>query len=380
MKRKSIYCAAAIAAVLALGAMTGCGSQPASQASTSSGSASAASSASASASEAASSSEAAPESASASEAAEKSQDEIFAELKESLASVPAYKSVTITEKSLAWVNNNEEIVEENPDEIAASSEAASDASESSEAAESDAVAESDASSASDEAAPSTNTEAAEADVSGDIAESTTVYKFDESGDKPKTSAAFELADIKMQYYTDGDDVVCVTDGPAYSGTIEQFDLMYKTQASAYLNDTIGDLNALVDCATSVTQDEINGVIGYELTLDPEKYIATDEMLKLAADSGDPVQQAYVTVGFDKDGNIVWMTKTNVFALTTSSVLLDLEDFDSTVVDPMPEATKTYEEMEADIKAKMGAIDEELDLTEMQEGEAGSAEAAEVEAE
>lgn len=302
MKQKSIYLALALAAALALGAMVGCSSQPASQASASSDSASASS-----------------------QAAEKSQDEIFAELKDSLANVPSFQSVTVVEKTLTWDTYDPEAATE-------------------------------------------STGAPEAPGTEEIT-SKTVYQFDESGDQPKTSALFEMADIKLQYYTDGNNAVCVTDGPVYSGTVEQFGIQHAAGFDAYLKGTIGDLNTIVDCAESVTQDEINGVIGYELTLNPEKYIESDEMLKLGAEAGDPVQEAYVTVGFDKDGRIVWMTETNVYSKVTFSVLLDLTDFDSTVIDPMPEATKTYEEMDADIQQKQAELEQELTADEAEgEGE------------
>ena len=50
------------------------------------------------------------------------------------------------------------------------------------------------------------------------------------------------------------------------------------------------------------------------------------------------------------------------------------DYDSTVIDPMPEADKTYEEMEEDMAKKIDALYEELDTA---EGSAGSSEVAEV---
>ncbi len=343
MKRKSIYCAVAIAAVLALGAMAGCSSQPASSASASPESASAAPSASAAASEAAS--EASSESAAASEAVEKSQDEIIAELKESLSKVPAYKSVTVSEQTMAWLNEGVEL----PEEVLGTF---------------------------DELNKAASSKDDEADATDEITRSSTVYKFDESGDKPKTFASFEMGDIKLQYYTDGDDAVCITDGPVYSGTVEQFDLEHAAGVDAYLKDTIGDIDTLIGCIDSVTQDEIDGVTGYELTLDTEKYIESDEILKHMADANDPVKEAAVTIGFDKDGRIVWMTKLDVFSDVGSAVLLDFADFDSTVIDPMPEATKTYEEMEADIDAKLDAFVDELEMADELQEEAESSEAAE----
>ena len=43
-----------------------------------------------------------------------------------------------------------------------------------------------------------------------------------------------------------------------------------------------------------------------------------------------------------------------YSSSVSEVAIAFSDFDSTVIDPMPEAEKTYEEMEADIEAKYEA--------------------------
>lgn len=324
MKPKSIYWVAAIAAALTLGMMAGCSGHATSQTSTSKESPSSTASLSASAK---------ASSSGALDASAKSQDELIANLKQSVANVPAYKSVTVTEKTMHWPNSGAIYADAN----------------------------SSASSAPDKSV-SSETPSADKDASqNDTIESVSFYKFDESGDRPKTSALFEFEDVKLQYYTDGDNAVCVTDGPVYSGTVEQFNLEHAAGINTYLKDTIGDLNSLIDCTTFVTQDVIDGVTGYELTLDPKKYIESDEILTLMADSGDPVKEAYVTVGFNADGRIVWMTKTDVFSDMTTSRLLDLTDFDSTVIEPAPAATKTYEEMEADMQAKLDALDDEVGL-------------------
>lgn len=296
MNRKYISLIVTIVATLALSLLAGCASQPASQASSSA--------ADAAASSAEATSEATSEAPADQAAAEKTQDEIIAELNDSLAKVPAYSSVTVTEHSLSWTNDGE-------------------------------------------------------DGDNDLIESDSIYKFDESGDKVKTCVTYKMEDIELTYYTDGNDAVCVTDGPVYSGTVDQFFLEYAAGSDTYLKETIGDLNSIVSCAAEVSQGEIEGVMGYELTLDPEKYIATDEILQMLADEGDPVKESYVTVGFSKDGRIAWMTKTDVFDQITKSTLIDLTDYDSTVVDAMPEATHTYEEMEADIAEKQEKLNSEL---------------------
>ena len=131
MKRTTICIIAALSAMLAIGAMAGCSSQPASSAS-----ASGESSASASASE-------------------KSPVDILAELKDSLENVPAYKSVTMTEEMTTWTNEDEDAEE--------------------------------SSSASAESSGAASSKSAASNPTEDILEATTIYKFDASGDKMKTS-------------------------------------------------------------------------------------------------------------------------------------------------------------------------------------------------
>ena len=41
-----------------------------------------------------------------------------------------------------------------------------------------------------------------------------------------------------------------------------------------------------------------------MTLDPQKYIDSDEALRILVDSGTKVEGAVVTVGFEEDGSIV----------------------------------------------------------------------------
>ena len=317
MKRITSIVAAALVAALAAGAVAGCSSQPASSA-TASGSASASAS-----------------------AAEQSQDAIIAELKSAVANEPAYKSVTLTELSKATFFNVPEAVE-------------TDASASSDSADSEAA-------ASGEAASSESASADEA-TSDETIESKAVYKFDESGDKLKTSMTAEIEGITLQYYSDGEDAVCVTDGPVYSGTTAQFDSTHFNGVAAYLKDATGDLNTVIDCAATVTKEQQDDVTVYTLTLDPEKYIKSDEILSLMAENGDSVVEAVFALGFDQEGHIVSIHKVITYVANASDLTLTLSDFDSTVVEPMPEADKTYEEMEADIDAKFEALYDELDLT------------------
>ncbi len=331
MKRTAICIAAALVATLTAGAMVGCSSQPTSSANASAASSANASSAPASASASSASASVSSASASSSAAAERSQDALAAEMKDVVASIPAFKSVTVNvEDKSAFTGESEE---------ASTSD--------------DAAAE-----------PETITEK-------------TVYKFDESGDKIKTSAVAEVGGVQLRYFTDGEDAVFVTDGSAYSGTTEQFDLPYAKGFKAFLDNKVGDLNTLVDCAASIEKMESNGLTFYLLTLDPEKYIASDEVLTLLADSGTPVKEALFTVGFEEDGSFASMDLAIAYENSTHANHLLFSDYDNTVIDPMPAADKTFEEMEADMQAKLDELNKELESTEGVEGETASQASAEV---
>ena len=185
----------------------------------------------------------------------------------------------------------------------------------------------------------------------------------------------EIEDITLQYFTEGDDAVCVTDGPVYSGTVEQFELAHAAGAQAYLESATGDLNTIFDCVKTATKSQQDGMTVYELTLDPEKRIASDEVFQILADAGDPVQAESIILGFDDKGYLVWANEKREFKLSSLEKNLMLTDFDNTTVEPMPKADKTYEEMEADIDEKYDAFFADLDKNEAAEGEASS-EAAE----
>lgn len=49
--------------------------------------------------------------------------------------------------------------------------------------------------------------------------------------------------------------------------------------------------------------------------------------------------------------------------------LMLKDYDSTTVDPMPEATRTFEDMEQDMQLKYDALFAQLEAAEAAEAEA-----------
>ena len=277
MKRITIF----LTAALALCAMAGCGKQTDTQATT--------------------------EAPAAEATAEQTQDEIITELKDAVAAVPAYKSVTANEKIVSNYTG----------------------------------------------------EAIEGEESGpDTIESVAVYQFDASGDKLKTHMTATVSGNTLEYYSDGDDAVFVSDGPIYSGTIEQFGHSHFGGCDAYLNEIIGDLNKLIDCAASVAKEQQGDTTTYTLVLDPRKYIDSDEALKALEASGDPIQNAVIAIGFDSEGRIVQLNKKTAFPISDNDVSIALSDFDTTSIDPMPEATNTYEELEKDREAKFNTLDAE----------------------
>lgn len=324
MKRISTCIAAACVAALIACALVGCSGQAASSASASASSASAAPSASAS---------------SASASSEVQTTEVQpAEMKEVLANIPAVKSVTVTDEE--------------------------DATFTFESGDSSASAASSGASASASSAAATETIA-----------TTTVYKFDATGDKLKTSMETELEGVKLQYFTEGDDAVFVTDGPIYAGTVEQFDLSHGKGFDAYIKDTVGDPNVLLDCASSIEKMEVQDLSIYILNLDPAKYIASDEVLGAIAQAGDPVTEARFSIGINGDGSIASVDLIVSYETnhTRGSHLL-FADYGSTTVDPMPAADRTYEDMEADMKLKLDAMAKQLESEETGAASEASADA------
>lgn len=186
----------------------------------------------------------------------------------------------------------------------------------------------------------------------------------------------EIDDIAIRYCSDGDDAVCVTDGPVYSGTTEQFDQSHFAGVEAYLEGAVGDLNTIADCVGSVAKEQQDGLTAYTLTLDPEKYMASDEILTMMKEYGDPVVSAVFTLGFDGEGHLASIHEVVEYAKSIADRTYTLSDFDSTTVDPMPAADKTFEEMEADINEKYEALEDELDATSEYQDEAASSDAAE----
>ena len=316
-KHLTMHVAAALVAALSVGAMTGCGNK------------------------APSDDTAAPA------AAEQTQEEIVAELKQAIANEPEYKSVTVTEKVIATPKGG--VADTESDETDAAKADETDAAETDEAA----TAETDEAVAAEDDAINETMEPVDALTdTPETLESTTVYQFDASGDKLKTSMTGESMGIKIQYFSDGDDAVCVSDGPVYSGTTEQFDMVHFKGLEAYLENTVGDLNTIVDCVDTIAKEQKGTETVYTLTLDPEKYIKSDEILTaMAEELDDPVIEAVYTIGFDQDGHITLIRVETKYKDSASELDVAFSNFDSTVIDSMPEADKTYEDMEADIEGK-----------------------------
>lgn len=254
-------------------------------------------------------------------ATDPSTDEVIAELQNAVASNPAFKSVTVNETT-SWAYVNEETAE--PEAVQASA----------------------------------------------------VYKFDISDNQLKESVAAEFGDIKMQYFTDDKNAVFVFDGTAYSGTDEQFGAQDYSGFDDFIKHTIGDFDSLVGCTVSAEKMESNGMTLYTLTLDPEKYVASDAILAALAEAGFPVKGASLTIGFDEKGMVSLMNETFSFEASTITENLAFSDFDSTVVDPAPEATKTYEEMGEDLQHEIEGLMKQLDSFEVPADEAAAANAAE----
>ena len=134
------------------------------------------------------------------------------------------------------------------------------------------------------------------------------------------------------------------------------------------------MNTCIDCFDTVVKEQQGDVTVYTVTLDPEKYMASDEILTLMAESGTPVKEAFFTIGFEEDGCIASIDLAVTYDKSKNWRGLVFSDYDSTVIDPMPEANKTYEEMEEDMTMKVDALYEGLDTA---ESAAGSSEVADV---
>ena len=180
------------------------------------------------------------------------------------------------------------------------------------------------------------------------------------GDQLKESITAEYEGEKLQYFTDGNNAVFVSDGTAYSGTTEQFGTQDYSGFDTFVAHVVGDLETLVGCASSAEKMESKDLTLYMLSFDPQKYIATDPTLTMLSEAGMPVKDAILTIGFDKGGNVASMIAAINFEDSGLVETLEFSDFDSTVVDPTPEATKTYEQMDKDMQQQIEQLMKELD--------------------
>jgi len=311
VKRKTMYIVMVLAAILVVGALAGCGQQKASSESASASAASSTSSAQVSSSASASS---------ASASSGRAKDGAIAELESAAAKTPEFKSVTVTETTTwSYLDGTS-------------------------------------------TAPET-------------VQATGVYKFDMSGDQLKESVSAEYEGQKLQYFTDGKTAVFVSDGPVYSGTVEQFGTEDYSGFDVFLAHVIGELGMIAGCTTAVDKTEADGSTNYLLTLDPEKYAASDEMLTALAASGAPITQALFTIGLDGNGNVTSMNLALSFGDSSIVENLAFSDFNSTVVDPAPEATIKYEEMEASMQQELKTLMGDLDAFRASPSEASSSAAS-----
>lgn len=182
----------------------------------------------------------------------------------------------------------------------------------------------------------------------DTIEPKIVYKFDASGKKLRTDMTGEIGDTTFRYCSEGDAAVCVTGGSAYSGTTEQFGLAHFAGIEACLAEKIGDMNKIIECIATVTKEQQGELAVYALTLDPEKYIASDETLIAMKAGGNPVLSASFEFGFDKDGNLAFTHGVIEYTASITDGTYTLSGFDGTVVEPMPAANKTFADLEVEM--------------------------------
>lgn len=290
---------------------------------------------------------------------QQSQDELIAEYKKAVANAPEYKSVTIdVEEETTFGSFTDDSDSNQPDSPV-----------------DDATSQTDAESATDEALDYTSIRS--------------VYKFDATGKALRTSAEVQNTNINdtetkvaLKYISEGDAAVCVTDEGTYAGTAEQFEMVCSKGADSYIKEAIGDLVTLVDYADSIDkmenedddstnnmqtdsvdqvkwvdsdQAETNAVIFYTVTLNVDKYLKSNEALHMLTQSGSNLMDATVTVGFDKNGNIVTLDRALIYDNLEIGRYLTLSDYDQTVVENMPEATKTYEDWKTEQSAKIATL-------------------------
>ena len=307
------------AAALVAGALVGCGGQAAS---------SSASASAASASASASASATAPASPSAETQA--NAEETVAQLKEAMENAKDFKSVTITHNVGVEVDASQ----------LAKSESAQSAS--SEAAESDESAES---------ADDSDTATAE-DTS---LNTTTVYKFDQSGDAVKSSSTSDFQGSTFKSYLDGDKATVEVGDNAFAGTVQEMSAQELTSIDELLKTKVGDFEAITSCVSAADVEKQGDNTVYALVIDADKYTETDEIEKALAKAGLKKEVFTVSYEFGADGKLLSVSVNTTTPIDTTQATLKFTDYDATVVDQAPETDKTYADMSAEMQKTIDAI-------------------------
>ena len=319
------------AAALIAGTLVGCGGQAAS----SSASASAASAS-------ASASATAPASPSAETQA--TTEETVAQLKTAMENAKDFKSVTITHNVGVEVNASRAAELASASAESASAESASADSASAAAESADSAAASDATAASDAATAE--------DTSFNTS---TVYKFDQSGEAMKACSSSEFLGSVFNSYLDGDKAVVEVDGDAYAGTVEEMSVNEMTSVDELLKTKVGDFETIMSCVSAADVSKQGDNTVYALVIDTEKYTEADEIEKALSDAGLKKEAFTVSYEFGADGKLLSISLNEATSFETTQATLSFTDYDATVVDQAPETDKTYADMSAQIQAVVDEI-------------------------
>ena len=313
------------AAALIAGTLVGCGGQAAS----SSASASAASAS-------ASASATAPASPSAETQA--TTEETVAQLKTAMENAKDFKSVTITHNVGVEVN---------------ASRAAELASASAESASADSASADSASAAAESADSAAASDAATAEDTS--FNTSTVYKFDQSGEAMKACSSSEFLGSVFNSYLDGDKAVVEVDGDAYAGTVEEMSVNEMTSVDELLKTKVGDFETIMSCVSAADVSKQGDNTVYALVIDTEKYTEADEIEKALSDAGLKKEAFTVSYEFGADGKLLSISLNEATSFETTQATLSFTDYDATVVDQAPETDKTYADMSAQIQAVVDEI-------------------------
>ena len=155
--------------------------------------------------------------------------------------------------------------------------------------------------------------------------------------------------IEMQIYIDGDDVVIASQGQAYSLTLEELEAMGYSQYSSIDNimkSQGGDFSAYKDAVQSVEKTTEGDETIYTVTCDPEKIMSSSE-------ANAALSQLGGSVSFDSAKLVYHVNASNqltgfdmelagkAYSMTFNGKVYD---YDSTVVDPAPEATGKFSDI------------------------------------